>query len=224
MQTAGNRVVLVRQETSPDDIHGMNAALGFLTARGGMTSMRPWWPARWGRFVWRVVKPSRWWTIKPYGSGRRRSVKAISLRQRLDRQCVRRRYSRGGIEVIQVLQGRGHGFREISIVPIRAEVGGRGAQAQGPGECRCAGSGPYRAGFGAEGIGLCRTEHMFFAEDRIQIMQKMILARKREEREMYLDQLLPLQKQDFIGLYREMKGSPLRFDYSIRRCTVSAEA
>ena len=50
---------------------------------------------------------------------------------------------------------------------------------------------------------------MFFAEDRIPIMQKMILARKREEREKYLDQLLPLQKQDFIGLYREMKGYPV---------------
>ena len=64
-------------------------------------------------------------------------------------------------------------------------------------------------GFGAEGIGLCRTEHMFFAEDRIPIMQKMILARTQEEREKYLEQLLPLQKQDFIGLYREMEGYPV---------------
>jgi pyruvate, orthophosphate dikinase len=64
-------------------------------------------------------------------------------------------------------------------------------------------------GFGAEGIGLCRTEHMFFAEDRIPVMQKMILARTKEEREKYLDQLLPLQKQDFIGLYREMQGYPV---------------
>ncbi|GIW54393.1 MAG: hypothetical protein KatS3mg082_0797 [Nitrospiraceae bacterium] len=64
-------------------------------------------------------------------------------------------------------------------------------------------------GFGAEGIGLCRTEHMFFAEDRVPIMQRMILARSREERERYLEQLLPLQKQDFIGLYREMKGYPV---------------
>ncbi|MGH7205501.1 MAG: putative PEP-binding protein [Nitrospiraceae bacterium] len=64
-------------------------------------------------------------------------------------------------------------------------------------------------GFGAEGIGLCRTEHMFFAEDRIPIMQQMILARTREDRERYLDQLLPLQKQDFIGLYKEMKGFPV---------------
>jgi pyruvate,orthophosphate dikinase len=64
-------------------------------------------------------------------------------------------------------------------------------------------------GFGAEGIGLCRTEHMFFAEDRVSIMQQMILASSREERELYLEQLLPLQRQDFIGLYREMKGFPV---------------
>ena len=64
-------------------------------------------------------------------------------------------------------------------------------------------------GFGAEGIGLCRTEHMFFAEDRVEIMQQMILASSREDREKYLEKLLPLQKQDFIGLYREMQGYPV---------------
>jgi len=114
-------------------------------------------------------------------------------------------------EVIQVLQGKmeasasekyqlfesvlkwADGVRKLKVR----------ANADVPDQARIARS------FGAEGIGLCRTEHMFFAEDRIQIMQKMILARKREEREMYLDQLLPLQKQDFIGLYREMKGFPV---------------
>jgi Phosphoenolpyruvate synthase/pyruvate phosphate dikinase len=60
---------------------------------------------------------------------------------------------------------------------------------------------------------------MFFAEDRIPIMQKMILARTKEEREKFLDQLLPLQKQDFIGLYREMAGYPVTIRCSIRRCT-----
>ena len=64
-------------------------------------------------------------------------------------------------------------------------------------------------GFGAEGIGLCRTEHMFFTEDRVPIMQQMILASTREERQKYLNQLLPLQKQDFLGLYREMRGFPV---------------
>ena len=63
--------------------------------------------------------------------------------------------------------------------------------------------------FGAEGIGLCRTEHMFFAEDRIPIMQEMILARTREDREAALLKLLPMQRDDFKALYREMKGYPV---------------
>src|SRR5660397_83547 len=63
--------------------------------------------------------------------------------------------------------------------------------------------------FGAEGIGLCRTEHMFFAEDRLPIMQEMILARTREDREAALSKLLPMQRDDFKGLYREMKGYPV---------------
>ncbi|MGB5995374.1 MAG: putative PEP-binding protein, partial [Candidatus Deferrimicrobiaceae bacterium] len=63
--------------------------------------------------------------------------------------------------------------------------------------------------FGAQGIGLCRTEHMFFAEDRIQTMREMILSRTREEREKALEKLLPMQREDFKGLYREMKGYPV---------------
>ena len=77
------------------------------------------------------------------------------------------------------------------------------ANADDPNQARIA------RGFGAEGIGLCRTEHMFFAEDRAPVMQAMILASSRTEREQYLNQLLPLQKQDFMGLYREMKGYPV---------------
>ncbi len=64
-------------------------------------------------------------------------------------------------------------------------------------------------GFGAQGIGLCRTEHMFFAEDRIPIMREMILARTREDREQALEKLLPVQRDDFRGLFREMKGYPV---------------
>jgi pyruvate, orthophosphate dikinase len=64
-------------------------------------------------------------------------------------------------------------------------------------------------GFGGEGIGLCRTEHMFFSKDRVDIMQSMILCRTREEREKYLERLLPLQKSDFLGLYRKMQGFPV---------------
>ena len=212
MKAAGTRVVLVRQETSPDDIHGMNAALGFLTARGGMTSHAA------------VV-------ARQMGKVCVAGCEAIEV---LDNQTVRIgtqtfregdylsvNGSTGNVyggdipvvesEVIQVLQGKlepsaSEKYQLFESVLKWADGVRRlkvRANADVPDQARVA------RGFGAEGIGLCRTEHMFFAEDRIQIMQKMILARQREEREKFLDQLLPLQKQDFIGLYREMKGFPV---------------
>ena len=212
MKAAGMRVVLVRQETSPDDIHGMNAALGFLTARGGMTSHAA------------VV-------ARQMGKVCVAGCEAIEV---LDNQTVRIgtqtfregdylsvNGSSGNVyggdipvvesEVIQVLQGHldpsaSEKYQLFESVLKWADGVRRlkvRANADVPEQARIA------RGFGAEGIGLCRTEHMFFAEDRIQIMQKMILARQREEREKFLDQLLPLQKQDFIGLYREMKGFPV---------------
>lgn len=212
MKAAGNRVVLVRQETSPDDIHGMNAALGFLTARGGMTSHAAVVARQMGK-----VCVAGCDAIEVLDS---QSVR-IGTQVFREGEYLSVNGSTGNVyggdipvvesEVIQVLQGKmeasasekyqlfesvlkwADGVRKLKVR----------ANADVPDQARIARS------FGAEGIGLCRTEHMFFAEDRIQIMQKMILARKREEREMYLDQLLPLQKQDFIGLYREMKGFPV---------------
>jgi len=212
MQAAGNRVVLVRQETSPDDIHGMNAALGFLTARGGMTSHAAVVARQMGKVCvagCEAIEVVDNQTVR-IGTQIFREGEYLSVNG-----------STGNVyggdipvvesEVIQVLQGKmeatasekyqlfesvlkwADGVRKLKVR----------ANADVPDQARIARS------FGAEGIGLCRTEHMFFAEDRIHIMQKMILARKREEREMYLDQLLPLQKQDFIGLYREMKGFPV---------------
>ncbi|HEX6826534.1 MAG TPA: putative PEP-binding protein, partial [Nitrospiraceae bacterium] len=114
-------------------------------------------------------------------------------------------------EIIQVIQGKLDGkksdkyqrFAMILSWADRVRTLRVRANADVPDQAKIA------RGFGAEGIGLCRTEHMFFAEDRIQIMQKMILARTKEEREKFLDQLLPLQKKDFIGLYREMAGYPV---------------
>ncbi|MFZ1818458.1 MAG: pyruvate, phosphate dikinase [Nitrospira sp.] len=212
MKAAGNRVVLVRQETSPDDIHGMNAALGFLTARGGMTSHAAVVARQMGKVCVAGCE-----AIEVLDS---QSVR-IGTQVFREGEYLSVNGSTGNVyggdipvvesEVIQVLQGKmeasasekyqlfesvlkwADGVRKLKVR----------ANADVPDQARIARS------FGAEGIGLCRTEHMFFAEDRIQIMQKMILARKREEREMYLDQLLPLQKQDFIGLYREMKGFPV---------------
>ncbi|MBX3346861.1 MAG: pyruvate, phosphate dikinase, partial [Nitrospira sp.] len=212
MKAAGNRVVLVRQETSPDDIHGMNAALGFLTARGGMTSHAAVVARQMGKVCvagCEAIEVVDSQTVR-IGSQIFREGDYLSVNG-----------STGNVyggdipvvesEVIQVLQGKMEAAAsekyQLFESVLKWADGVRTlkvrANADVPDQARIARS------FGAEGIGLCRTEHMFFAEDRIQIMQKMILARKREEREMYLEQLLPLQKQDFIGLYREMKGFPV---------------
>jgi pyruvate,orthophosphate dikinase len=212
MQAKGERVILVRQETSPDDIHGMYAALGFLTARGGMTSHAAVVARQMGKVciagceAVQVLDDGR---VK-IGPGLFKEGDPISINGSTGKVY-------GGdipvveSEIIQVIQGKleartSEKYQRFATLLKWADEFRRlkvRANADIPDQAMIA------RGFGAEGIGLCRTEHMFFAEDRIQIMQKMILARTSEDREKYLTQLLPLQKQDFIGLYRQMKGFPV---------------
>ncbi len=212
MKARGERVVLVRQETSPDDIHGMNASLGFLTARGGMTSHAAVVARQMGKVCVAGCE-----AVEVEGAT---SVK-IGSRSLKEGELLSINGSTGNVyagdipvvesEVIQVIQGKlepsqSDKYRRFAMVLSWADDVRRlrvRANADIPEQAKIA------RGFGAEGIGLCRTEHMFFAEDRVPIMQKMILASTPEERERYLTQLLPLQKQDFIGLYREMKGFPV---------------
>ncbi len=212
MKAAGERVVLVREETSPDDIGGMNAATGFLTARGGMTSHAAVVARQMGKVcvagcaAVEVIDGQRVYIgNKVFQEG-----EYISLNGSIGNVYD------GDIpvtesEVTQVVQGKLHPMKSekyqfFSLIlqwadsfrTLRVR-----ANADVPDQAGIA------RGFGAEGIGLCRTEHMFFAEDRIPIMQKMILARTQEEREVFLAQLLPLQRADFIGLYRQMDGLPV---------------
>ncbi len=212
MKAKGERVILVRQETSPDDIHGMNAAQGFLTARGGMTSHAAVVARQMGK-----VCVAGCDAVEVDGAT---SVK-IGGRSFKEGDFLSINGSTGNVyagdvpvvesEVIQVVQGKmspsqSDKYRRFATVLSWADDVRRlrvRANADVPDQAKIA------RGFGAEGIGLCRTEHMFFAEDRIPIMQKMILAGTPEDRERYLTQLLPLQKQDFIGLYREMQGYPV---------------
>ncbi len=212
MKAKGDRVVLVRQETSPDDIHGMNAALGFLTARGGMTSHAAVVARQMGKVCVAgcdAVEVEDGNTVK-IGSVVLKEGDYLSING-FTGQVYQGDVPVVESEVIQVVQGKLDGKKsekyqrfalllswadEIRTLKVRAN-------ADVPDQAMVA------RGFGAEGIGLCRTEHMFFAEDRIPIMQRMILARTKAEREKELDKLLPLQKQDFVGLYREMKGYPV---------------
>ncbi len=212
MKAKGERVILVRQETSPDDIHGMNAAQGFLTARGGMTSHAAVVARQMGKVCVAGCE-----AVEVAGA----SSAKIGGRSFKEGDYLSINGSNGNVyagdvpvvesEVIQVVQGKmdrsqSDKYRRFAMVLSWADDVRRlrvRANADVPDQAKIA------RGFGAEGIGLCRTEHMFFAEDRISIMQKMILASTPGDRERYLDQLLPLQKQDFIGLYREMKGFPV---------------
>jgi pyruvate, orthophosphate dikinase len=213
MRAKGERVILVRRETSPDDIQGMDAAMGFLTAKGGMTSHAAVVARQMGKVcvagceAVEVNEAQRTVRIGPASlkEGDYLSISGFSG------QVYAQDLPVVSSEVIQVIQGtlqpgRSQKYRYFATLLKWADRFRRlrvRANADVLEQARIA------RGFGAEGIGLCRTEHMFFEEDRIPIMQSMILSRTREEREEFLNKLLPLQKSDFLGLYREMQGFPV---------------
>ena len=212
LKAKGERAVLVRHETSPDDIHGMHAAEGFLTAKGGMTSHAAVVARQMGKVC---IAGCDEVEVLPDGKVQFGSL-VLAEGEYISLNGFTGQVYAGDIpvvdsEVIQVIQGR--------MDPKESEKYGyfstilKWADAFRVLRVRSNADVPDQAqiarGFGAEGIGLCRTEHMFFAEDRVAIMQQMILASSREEREIYLEKLLPLQRRDFIGLYREMEGFPV---------------
>jgi pyruvate,orthophosphate dikinase len=213
MKQKGDRIILVRKETSPDDIHGMAASLGVLTARGGRTSHAAVVGRQMGKVC--VVGAEE---IVVDEEKKSFHVGDVIVRQGdyISIDGFEGKVYLGDIpvfpsEVIQVI--------EESLKPEQSEkyiifstilswadklrrLGIR-TNADIPRDAKVA------VKFGAEGIGLCRTEHMFFAEDRVPLMQGMILAKTRIEREEFLSKLLPMQKEDFKGLFREMSGYPV---------------
>lgn len=212
LKAKGERAILVRHETSPDDIHGMHAAEGFLTAKGGMTSHAAVVARQMGKVC---IAGCDSVEVLPTGKVQFGTL-VLGEGDYLSLNGFTGQVYAGDIpvvdsEVIQVIQGKmnpkdSEKYQYFSTILKWADafrVLRIRSNADIPEQAHIA------RGFGAEGIGLCRTEHMFFAEDRVPIMQQMILASSREERELYLEQLLPLQRQDFIGLYREMKGFPV---------------
>jgi pyruvate,orthophosphate dikinase len=209
----GKRVLLVRKETVPDDIHGMFVAQGILTATGGMTSHA----AVVGR---QMGKPS------VVGAGalvidehaRTVRVGSHSLKEGdwlsfdgLTGEVKVGQVASKPSEIIQVVNGEMKGdtseiFRRFNQVLTWADTFrtlGIRANADQPDQAEIA------YGFGARGIGLCRTEHMFFGEGRIPIVQRMILADNEQDRRAALDELLPMQRGDFYGVFKAMRGSPV---------------
>ncbi|HVS02047.1 MAG TPA: pyruvate, phosphate dikinase [Thermoanaerobaculia bacterium] len=206
-------VLLVREETSPEDIVGMHASQGIVTARGGMTSH--------AAVVARGLgKPCVVGADALHIDHRQGVVRVGELRLRegdemsLDGttgEVIAGRLAPHQSQVMrQLLHGEEAGdsrptqvFREILEWADRVRRLRVRANADTPEDARVA-----RA-FGAEGIGLCRTEHMFFAEDRISWVRQMILASSAQERQRALDHLLPVQQADFEGIFAAMAGLPV---------------
>jgi pyruvate,orthophosphate dikinase len=210
----GHSVILVREETTPDDFHGIVAARGVLTARGGMTShaavvargmgkcavvgchdMEVDLQGRQLRVGDRVVKEGEWLTLD--GATGRVFLGDLPT---------------SPSEVVQVMSGTReasdapayHAFAKLLAWADESRTLRVRANADTPADARIA-----RA-FGAEGIGLCRTEHMFFEGDRIHAMREMIVARDEGGRRRALvDKLLPLQRGDFEGIFEAMSGFPV---------------
>ncbi len=194
----GRKVILVRVETSPEDIHGMHAAVAIVTARGGMTSHA---------------------AVVARGMGRPCVCGAGDLK--IDQasevfSVAGRKVKKGEIITVDGAAGKVFAGKVATIEPELsgdfatlmqwADAARRmrvRANAETPNDARVA------RNFGAEGIGLCRTEHMFFDAERIVAVREMILAEDKKGREAALAKLLPMQRSDFEEIFRVMKGLPV---------------
>ena len=196
----GKDVILVRRETSPEDIHGMRYASGILTERGGLTSHAALVARGWGKscvvgfyglkiadnnrsalFGKKTIKEGDWVTLNG-GDG-----SIFEKKLELFQQPIK------DFEPLRVLLGWADRYRKLRVR----------TNADTPEDCVQA------LQFGAQGIGLCRTEHMFFNEKRILQFRKMILAGKRESRLKHLKGLLPYQRKDFYKILKTMDGLPV---------------
>jgi len=198
LKSDGHKVILVRVETSPEDIHGMHAAEGILTTRGGMTSHA---------------------AVVARGMGKPCVSGAGSLRVDYNAGTMTagsQTFKKGDFITVdgstgQVLAGKvdmiepqlsGEFATLIGWADKVRKLGVR-ANADTPADARAA------VRFGAEGIGLCRTEHMFFDEGRIQAVREMILSDDEKSRRTALGKLLPMQRADFVELFEIMDGRPV---------------
>jgi pyruvate,orthophosphate dikinase len=209
----GKPVVLVRRETVPDDIHGMWVAQGVLTATGGMTShaavvgRQMGKPSVVGAGELVIDEHARTLRIKDQivKEGDFLSFDGLSGEVKLAQVASQ------PSEILQVLSGKlkprespiFERFNQLLDWSDKFRRMGVRANADLPDQAELA------YAFGARGIGLCRTEHMFFKEGRILIVQRMILADNEADRRAALNELLPMQREDFYGVFKAMKGEPV---------------
>lgn len=217
MAKNGDKVILVRIETSPEDIKGMNAAEGILTARGGMTSHAALVARQMGKVcvagcgALKINYADRSITVEGRDDVYIKEGDYISIDGSTGEVILGKLETKPS-EVIQVLISKtldpkdSPTFQTYNSLMNWADSIRRlkvRTNADQPDQASNA------IAFGAEGIGLCRTEHMFFGENRIMSVRKMIVADSVEERKAALAELLPLQREDFEGIFRVMKGYPV---------------
>ncbi|MGH7739855.1 MAG: pyruvate, phosphate dikinase [bacterium] len=194
----GKKTILVRLETSPDDIHGMDAAEGILTARGGMTSHAAVVARGMGKTCVAGCE-----SIRVDEHGKKFTVGATTVREGdwVSLNGSTGEVMKGKVTTQDPVLSGDFGILmawadKIRTLKVRAN-------ADVPRDAKVARE------FGAEGIGLCRTEHMFFDADRLPHMQSMILATDEASRREAVKKLLPMQKSDFVGLFEAMAGFPV---------------
>ncbi|GBD96110.1 MAG TPA: pyruvate, phosphate dikinase [Nitrospirae bacterium] len=196
----GEKVILVRTETSPEDVHGMHAAEAILTAKGGMTSHAALVARGWGKCCivgcseldinvakkqinvnGRVIKEGDWITLNG----------------------TKGRVYEGKLKLLSANPEHNKWYKELMTWADRTRTLKVRTNADSPNDSTVARK------FGAEGIGLCRTEHMFFGPERIKAVREMILSDTLEGRQKALARLLPFQKRDFAGIFKAMHGLPV---------------
>jgi pyruvate,orthophosphate dikinase len=195
---AGEKVVLVRLETSPEDVEGMKVAEAIVTARGGMTSHA---------------------AVVARGMGKCCVVGCSAITVNYEKRTLRvagKAYAEGSTITVDGRTGSVYEGSLPTVEPVLDEYFHRfmkWADAHRRLKVRANADTPEDAEtavkFGAEGIGLARTEHMFFKEDRIPVVREMILASNRDERLAALKKILPMQREDFLGVFRAMNGRPV---------------
>ncbi len=196
----GKPVVLVRNETSPEDVHGMHAAAAILTAKGGMTSHAALVARGWGKCC--IVGCS---TLNINTHDRTLTVNNETLKEGdwITLNGTKGNVYIGEIPLVPADPLNNESFRRLMELTDEVRTLGIRTNAERPEDAEQART------FGAEGIGLCRTEHMFFDPERITAMREMIVAETEDARRKAVMKLLPFQRQDFYEILKTMEGLPV---------------
>jgi pyruvate, orthophosphate dikinase len=195
----GENLILVRIETSPEDVDGMHAAKGILTARGGMTSHAALVARGWGKCC---IVGCGDLEIDYKGRTVRAAGKTLNEGDWISMNGTKGIVYKGQLPVVDTDPDTNKWYKKLMEIADRTRKLGVRTNADRPEDAALA------VKYGAEGIGLCRTEHMFFEGSRIISIRKMILAKKKSGRIEALAELLPFQRQDFIEIFQALEGRP----------------